>query len=118
VRGLVGMSDEQMRWLYANSRATISASNEDFGLTPIEGYAFGKPSVVLRAGGFLDTTIEGVTGSFIETLAPGAVADAVEMHLKTTFRVGPIVEHVLRRYTRDVFQKTLCNVVDEVLATP
>jgi glycosyltransferase involved in cell wall biosynthesis len=116
VRGIVGLSDEQMRWLYANSRATISASNEDFGLTPIEGYAFGKPAVVLRAGGFLDTTIEGVTGTFIETLDPAAVTAAVELHLKIDFRVGPIVEHVLHRYTRDVFQNTLRAVVDEVLA--
>ena len=37
------MSDAQLRWLYANCKAVVSASHEDFGLTPLEGNLFGKP---------------------------------------------------------------------------
>jgi glycosyltransferase involved in cell wall biosynthesis len=77
VRGVGRVSDAQLRWLYENCRALVSASYEDFGLTPLEANAFGRPAVVLRAGGFLDTLVEGVTGVFIEEPTAAAVADAV-----------------------------------------
>lgn len=71
------IEDSQIRWLYSNCRAVVSASYEDFGLTPIEAAAYGKPSVVLRWGGFLDTIREGVTGIFFDRPAPDLIADAV-----------------------------------------
>jgi glycosyltransferase involved in cell wall biosynthesis len=60
------VSDAQLRWLYANACGLVSVSHEDFGLTPLEANAFGTPSLVIRAGGFLDSTAEGVSGMFIE----------------------------------------------------
>lgn len=77
VRGVGRVSDAQLRWLYENCRALVSASYEDFGLTPLEANAFGRPAVVLRAGGFLDTLVEGVTGVFTEEPTAAAVAAAV-----------------------------------------
>ena len=77
VVGVAGISDAQLRWLYANCSAVIAASHEDFGLTPVEGYTFGKPAVCLRAGGFLDTMDEGVSGVYIEQLTPESVRSAI-----------------------------------------
>lgn len=74
----LGKVDEaQLRWLYANARALVSVSHEDFGLTPVEANAFGTPALVLRAGGFLETTQDGVSGSFIEDESADAVVRAV-----------------------------------------
>jgi glycosyltransferase involved in cell wall biosynthesis len=71
------VTDEQLRWLYANSNLLVAASHEDFGLTPLEAATFGKPSVVLRWGGFLDTVTEGVTGLFFDTPESAPIASAV-----------------------------------------
>jgi glycosyltransferase involved in cell wall biosynthesis len=71
------VSDSQLRWLYAGSRALISVSREDFGLTPVEAGAFGTPALLLRAGGFLDSTEEGVSGAFIENESVEAITRAV-----------------------------------------
>ncbi|BCT77055.1 glycosyl transferase [Sinomonas cyclohexanicum] len=60
------LTDAQMRWAYSSAAALIAPSYEDFGLTPLEGAAWGKPTIALRAGGYLDTIVEGVTGTFIE----------------------------------------------------
>ena len=57
---LGAVSDEELRWLYRESIATVAASYEDFGLTPLEAAGFGRPSAVLRWGGFLDTVVEGL----------------------------------------------------------
>jgi len=74
---LGSVSDGQLAWLYASSRGLVSASYEDYGLTPLEAAAFGKPSVVLRWGGFLDTVIENETGIFFDEPTPLAIRAAV-----------------------------------------
>ena len=65
-------------WLYHHATALISASSEDFGLTPVEAAACGTPSVLLRGGGFLDTCIDGVNGVFFDEPTPSHIARAVE----------------------------------------
>jgi glycosyltransferase involved in cell wall biosynthesis len=71
------VDDVRLRSLYARCRALVAASHEDFGLTPLEAASFGKPSAVLRWGGFLDTVAEGETGIFFDSPTPRAVADAL-----------------------------------------
>jgi len=58
--------DSELRWLYESCSGLVAASYEDYGLTPLEAAAFGKPSAVLRWGGFLDTVVEGQTGVFFD----------------------------------------------------
>ncbi|MBX0301317.1 glycosyltransferase [Cryobacterium sp. 1639] len=77
VLALGNVSEAHLRWLYAHTRALMSMSHEDFGLTPIEANAFGRPALVLRAGGFLDSTVEGVSGLFIDDETVDAVITAV-----------------------------------------
>ncbi len=71
------VTDAQVSWLYANCRALVAASYEDFGMTPVEAATFGKPTVALRWGGFLDTIDEGRTGVFFDAPTGEAVADAL-----------------------------------------
>ena len=70
------VTDPQLRWLYANCRALIAASYEDFGLTPLEAASFGKPTAALRWGGFLDTIEEGRTGVYFDQPTTLAVTGA------------------------------------------
>lgn len=79
------LSDAQMRWAYANSRALIAASFEDFGLTPLEANSYGTPVIALRAGGYLDTVEEGTNGTFFDASAPSVIADAVRRASKLTW---------------------------------
>jgi len=62
VRFLTDVSDAQLRWLYANAAALVTAAQEDFGLTPLEAMGFGTPVVAIDAGGFRETVVDGVTG--------------------------------------------------------
>ncbi|HRW17362.1 MAG TPA: glycosyltransferase [Dermatophilaceae bacterium] len=66
VRLVSNLTDSELAWTYANARTLVAPSNEDFGLTPLEAAAFGKPTVALRGGGYLDTVDEGRTGLFFE----------------------------------------------------
>jgi glycosyltransferase involved in cell wall biosynthesis len=49
------VSDEDLRELYARSRAFIMPGEEDFGITAVEALASGKPVIALARGGALET---------------------------------------------------------------
>lgn len=86
-------SDEELRWLYEASIGVVAAAHEDYGLTPLEGAAFGKPAAVLRWGGFLDTVVEGGTGLFFDTPTPEVIADAVRTLAGDTWDEAAIRSH-------------------------
>jgi glycosyltransferase involved in cell wall biosynthesis len=76
VRIVGSVTDAELRWLYANCSALVAASYEDFGLTPVEAAAFGKPAICLRAGGYLDSVRDQVSGLLVDDLDRDAFAAA------------------------------------------
>ncbi len=65
MRGAV--TDEELMDLYAKCKGLIcTAQDEDFGLTPIEAMASGKPVVAVNEGGFKETVVQGKTGLLVE----------------------------------------------------
>lgn len=109
---LGSIDDDQLRWLYASCRGILSASHEDYGLTPLEGAAFGKPSAVLRGGGFLDTVREGTTGVFFDRPDPSQIADAVRRLLATPWAAGNLQDHAAG-YDEATFVRRLREIVHE-----
>jgi glycosyltransferase involved in cell wall biosynthesis len=61
-RFLPSVDDAELRWLYANASALVTAAQEDFGLTPLEAMGFGTPVVAIAAGGFLETIEHEISG--------------------------------------------------------
>lgn len=108
-----GLSDSQMRWAYAHATAVIAPSKEDFGLTPVEGFAFGTPALALRAGGYLDTVVEGVSGIFFDSATPAAIIDAVESLESAPLDADAIRRHG-QRFSSEVFIAALRRIVQEV----
>jgi glycosyltransferase involved in cell wall biosynthesis len=77
VRLLGGLTDAQLRAVYAGAGVLVAASHEDFGLAPLEAAAFGVPAVALRGGGFLETVLEGETGLFFDRPEPDQIASVL-----------------------------------------
>lgn len=75
------VDDARLRWLYRHCAALVAASYEDYGLSPLEAAAFGRPSVVLHDGGYLDTVRGGVTGEFFDAPVAEDVAAAIDRAL-------------------------------------
>jgi glycosyltransferase involved in cell wall biosynthesis len=62
---------------YARARALVMTAEEDFGLTPIEAMASGRPVVGYARGGLLDTVEPERTGVFFDCQETAALVDAV-----------------------------------------
>lgn len=63
---------------FERCRAFLYPQVEDFGITAVEAQAAGKPVIAFRAGGALETVIEGETGLFFNEQTPESLADAVQ----------------------------------------
>jgi glycosyltransferase involved in cell wall biosynthesis len=117
VRLLTGLEDPQLRWVYAHAVALIAPSIEDFGLTPLEGAAFGKPTLALRAGGYLDTIAEGVTGAFFERPMPADIRGAVEASRTRPWDREAIRAHA-DSFSQERFSARLRAEVESLLRLP
>lgn len=90
------LPDTQMRWIYSTCRAIVAPSFEDFGLTPVEGAAYGKPTIALRAGGYLDTVVDGVTGMFVEAPTSESIRESLSAFTRMSWNEREIKRHAER----------------------
>ncbi|KMY67181.1 glycosyl transferase family 1 [Desulfocarbo indianensis] len=92
LKSLAGPSVEFLGWqpdgalpaLYAKARAFIFPGEEDFGITPVEAMAAGRPVVALGRGGALETVVgpgdaqgRAATGRFFASQEAEALAAAL-----------------------------------------
>lgn len=65
--------------LMARATAFLAAEQEvDFGITPVEAMAAGTPVVAFASGGYLETVIEGKTGTFFEKYETKSLVKALK----------------------------------------
>lgn len=74
--GRVG--EEALIALYRRAELFLFPQIEDFGITAVEAQACGCPVLARRAGGALDTVLEGRTGAFFNTPDAPSIAKAAE----------------------------------------
>jgi glycosyltransferase involved in cell wall biosynthesis len=77
-RFLGRVDDERLAALYSSARAVVVTSIEEFGITAVEAQAAGRPVIAARAGGVLETVIDGRTGVLAEPGNVDAFAAAIE----------------------------------------
>jgi glycosyltransferase involved in cell wall biosynthesis len=115
VTNVSNLDDAEMRWLYANAAGLVAVAHEDFGLTPVEAQSFGIPAVVLRNGGYLDSTVENLTGVFVDSSSVSDVVAGIRT-LRTRKWDADALRRCGDRYAPEVFAKRMTAIVDDVLA--
>lgn len=110
---LQDLSDAEMSWVYSDAAGLVAASYEDFGLTPLEAAARGKPSAVLRWGGFLDTMCQDITGVFFDQPQPEQIARAVDRLAERSWDVDALRARA-DEFSEAVFAASLAREVDRL----
>jgi len=58
-------SDKELYRYYGQCKALLAlATDEDFGITPVEAMAAGRPVIAFKGGGYLESVVENKTGEF------------------------------------------------------
>jgi glycosyltransferase involved in cell wall biosynthesis len=66
VKFVVSPTEEKLKKLYSECYTVLLASlNEDWGLTLLEGNAYGKPTIAVNRGGPKESQIDGKTGYLV-----------------------------------------------------
>lgn len=100
------LPDADVTALMESCRAFCLPGREDFGMTPVEANAAGKPVVALGQGGALESVVDGVGGTFFRTHDPDDVLDAI----RRCDRIATAPEEIARlarRFAPDVFRRRL-----------
>lgn len=110
------VKDDRLVGLYQNCRAVIfAASDEDFGLVPVEAMAAGKPVIALAEGGVKETVIDGKTGVYFDHATTGSLGLAintfVSLEKKDAFKAAVIRRHA-EKFSKKRFKREIKKFVE------
>ncbi|KNZ70053.1 group 1 glycosyl transferase [Thermincola ferriacetica] len=87
------LSQEDIKWHYARCRAFLFPGEEDFGITPVEAQASGRPVIAYGRGGALETVVEGKTGLFFAEQSEASLVEALKRFDNMDFDPQTIRSH-------------------------
>lgn len=108
------LGDEEIRELYRGARAFLFPGFEDFGMTPLESQACGRPVIGFGKGGILDSTIPGHTGLFFDDQSVDALCDAIREFENREWDRKTIREHA-ESFSSVSFRRKLEGFIREAL---
>ncbi len=98
--------------IMSRCKAYIMPGQEDFGISPVEANACGRPVIAYDAGGARDSQREGVTGVLFEQQTVESLCEAIERLETMNFDPHRIREHAMQ-FDKEVFRESILRIVDE-----
>ncbi len=103
--------DEQLPGLMARCRAFLFPGLEDFGITPVQAQAAGRPVIAYGAGGALDTVLPGITGELFAELQVDSLATVMDGFDASRYDPAVIRSHALK-FDTQVFNEQITQFVE------
>lgn len=97
--------EEKLAGYYAGARALLFPQEEDFGITTLEAAAAGRPTIAYRAGGALETIVEGTTGLFFDAQNADALVQALRHFEQRAWDEKTIRQHAVQFDRQHFLQK-------------
>lgn len=106
------LTDKELLSYYHNCQGVIFPTEEDFGIVPLEAQAAGKPVIAFKAGGAVETVVEGKTGVFFNRQTPEALTAVLEKFDPEKFKAGECRAQA-EKFNKERFQKEFKKLVEE-----
>jgi glycosyltransferase involved in cell wall biosynthesis len=110
----LGRQPDEIVTRYASRcRALLFPGEEDFGMVPLEINASGRPVIAYRAGGALETVVDGKTGMFFDRQTVDSVAGAIEEFESRAWNRRLMRRHA-ERFDNRVFSERMSDFIAQV----
>lgn len=106
------VADDAIPGLFAGASAFFLGGEEDFGMTPLEANAAGRPVVAFGGGGALETVRDRETGVLFGRQAPEEAAEGLERALGTDWSPERLAAHA-DGYNASTFLDRLEHLVED-----
>jgi glycosyltransferase involved in cell wall biosynthesis len=107
------LKEEELRDLYAHCKAHIcTALDEDFGITPLEAMASGKPVVAVNEGGFKET-VTSDTGVLVEPSIE-RIIEGIQLVSKNPAHYKEACIERAKVFDVKIFKEKIRNIVSNV----
>ena len=110
IKFLGEMGNKKLSYYYEHGQALIYPQEEDFGITAVEAQAHGMPVIAYKAGGALDTVIDGVTGVFFSRQEVDSLVASVAQFNRAGFNRSRLVKNA-KRFSKARFKKGFKKIV-------
>lgn len=111
------IADEKLKRLFSRATAVLyPPMNEDYGLTPLQAMASGKPVIAVNEGGPRETVVDGKTGFLVnDEREMAAKMRFIAEHPSAAEEIGRAgTARVKEHYTWNMFFKKFDNAIDRV----
>lgn len=116
IKFLGRLSDEEIRDFYSKCKAFIFPGEEDFGITPVECEASGRPVIAYKRGGALDTILDGKTGTFFQEQNAESLVKAVKEFEENGVEYNnEQIKEYSERFSVERFKKEFIDYANEVI---
>jgi glycosyltransferase involved in cell wall biosynthesis len=106
---LSGLTDDELHSYYSDCTALIVTQEEDFGITPLEAMAQGKPVIAFEKGGVLETCDE--YGFYFKKQTAESLEQAVEKFKKSEAPERRALIRQAEKFSKERFDKELLFLV-------
>ncbi len=107
--------DAELPSLMAGCRAFLFSAEEDFGISPVEAQAAGRPVLAFGAGGCLETVVPGVTGAHFAEQSTACLVEALRTFVPEQYAPEQIRAHAAA-FSEVCFRSRIQDLASELAA--
>lgn len=106
----------QLKELLSQCRALVFPGEEDFGITPVEAMASGRPVIAYGRGGVLDTVIPNKTGVLFEDQSVEGLLQAVDQFEAMEGQFEPLlIRQHSQQFSAEEFKSKMRTIIEHEL---
>lgn len=107
------LDDKDTQKYFENCRAFIFPGEEDFGITPVEAMAAGKPVLAYGLGGVTESVQAGISGEFFYEPSAASLEDGLARLLANEKNYDPLkIRAIAETFDEDIFKKRIAEIVN------
>jgi glycosyltransferase involved in cell wall biosynthesis len=107
------VTDQEMAKIYKGAKAFLAlATDEDFGIAPVEAMLSGTPVIAYRGGGYTESVIENKTGIFFDEPTVESLSKTIKKFNQMKFKPEDCINQA-KKFSKERFKEEIKNFVSK-----